>query len=295
MTSSLQSAIEGRLQPSLVAALFCAQSFSCGRTAEDPCSDSPPPTIDLPADLGGDVELLAELSVDEWVEVDADGERTTGGMLAANFADMTGFSEEKIDAIPFGEACVAEVGRHVIDSPPEPIAAGGVVFRGIPAGVITLQMGQSGLFEDELTEGPLFSEDGGEEVEVEVLLDPSDSAFPPFELKVKEPPSVEMRVIETASDGSLRVEWEPFSSTYFEIVLTAQTGDPNLPTNRLRCLTEDDGCQVIAADAIEWLLSQGADEATVRLKRHVLAHTAPAQGALAELDAMRTLEFRYDF
>ncbi len=44
---------------------------------------------------------------------------------------MSDYEDELIDAIPFGAACVGEVGLHVIVSKPVAVGGGDTVFTGI--------------------------------------------------------------------------------------------------------------------------------------------------------------------
>ena len=270
--------------------LVCLCLTGCDQEKIDTCEDAPPPLLEMPAELGEEVLTLAEISVDEWVEKSRDGKEDTGGMLAAYFADLTNLDEEKIPVVAFGEACVGEVGRHVIHESPRPLTAASVMFRGLMVGKRSLEKNDAGIFDVEIISGSIFSEEGGENVEVEVESAGGADSFQNFVLKVTIPPEIRLVNLEHNSDWTLDVEWEPATSSYFEITATALNDDPGLPKNRLKCLLEDDGCHVIPAEAMEWLLSQGSEEVTVILKRHVLAHDVPADGALAEIDVIRSME-----
>jgi hypothetical protein len=274
----------------LIAFLWLACSDS--DEGENACEDALPPEIYLPVDLEGEVELKAELSVDERVIVDENGEQVVIGMFQAYFSDLSNYEDELIDAIPFGAACVGEVGLHVIVSKPEEVGAGDTVFSGAVGGDITLVEGDDGKFDLELVRDRIFTEQGGEELQVSVSPLDQEPSFPGFDLDVIVPPEVTLNAINQRSDGSIEMDWEPADTSYFEIVMTSELEGSELPPNRLRCLVEDDGCQIIPADGVTWLMSYGTEDVSVRLKRHVLVHDAVATRDLAELDLARTLEFK---
>ncbi len=272
--------------------LWLACSDSEG--GDDTCVDVPSPNLYLPADLEGDVELKAELSVDERIITDENGEQVILGMFQAYFSDMSDYEDELIDAIPFGAACVGEVGLHVIVSKPVAVGGGDTVFTGITGGDIALTEDDDGTFDLELVRERIFTGQGGEELQVSVAPSDREPGFGDFDLRVTVPPEVTLNEITQLSDGSIQVDWEAADTTYFEIVMTAEAAGSELPANRLRCLVEDDGCHIISAGGIAWLLSQGANDVSVRLKRHVLVHDAITANNLAELDLERTLEFKFD-
>ncbi len=260
------------------------------KTEEDFCVDEPPPNIETPAGLGADANLAATLAVNEWV-ISRDDVESTQGLIRADFADFSEYEEEKIDAIPFSEACVGEVGQHVINNPPETMTAGQVIFRGLVIGERALEKSDAGVFQNEEVEGAVFTSEGGETILAEVNSSDDALSFPTFVAEVVVPPAIQLNVFDLQPDWSLDVEWEPADTTHFEIVMKAASTNPDMPSNRLRCLMADDGCYVIPAAAIEWLFSQGTEKATVLLKRHEMTYIAATNQALAKLEAMRSLEF----
>ncbi|MCP4606118.1 MAG: hypothetical protein GY847_37335 [Proteobacteria bacterium] len=275
----------------LLAWVFCFCSANT-ETDEDLCVDSLPPIVELPDELGGETVLYASLSADERIVENEDGDIETRGMLSAYFADLSDYEEEDIPAIPFGDACVGELGDHVINTKPKALDAGEVVFRGLVTEDTVLEEEDVGRFLG-LFDRSIFTREGGENVEVDVASLGSGSGFPGFQANVVTPPLVKLNDMNLLSDSSMEIDWEPADATYFEITMTATSVDSSLPSNRLICFLVDDGCHSISKEAIEWLLSQGTDEIKVRLKRHELMLMAVAKGVLVELDAMRSFEFRY--
>ncbi len=266
--------------------LFACTACNKEETSEDPCAETQEQESSLPVLL----ELVADLSVNEISESDDNGKRTTVGMLSAFFADFSNYNEETIHVVAFGEACVGEVGKRSMESKPEPLPVGEVVFKGLSTNDIALNRNDAGMFEPEPLEGTILSRKGGEEVVVTVSSETVASKFPDFSISALVPPSVELKDIQRRPDGSLKIEWEPADTPYFEIVLTATSSDPQAPLNKINCHLDDDGCHMIGPEAMDWLLS-GTNEVRARLKRHGLVHAPLAEGVLAEMDVMRSLEF----
>ncbi|MCP4676373.1 MAG: hypothetical protein GY854_12850 [Deltaproteobacteria bacterium] len=280
------------VNPAAVLALLAwLSSPSCKQQEEkDLCVDEPPPSVQLPQGLG-EVELQAALSIDEWVEKNEDDSLETGGMLRAHFVDMTSCAEESTPAIPFGEACFGIAGQPNDICDLERLEADAVVFKGLVDGDVALEKNDAGLFLPEGLPDAILSDEGGETLKVEVSSTSGETAFPAFDIEITAPPRVVMNRIEMTPNWSMEVEWEPADATFFEVVLKTTLPGEEQHSNRLRCLLADDGCHEIPAEGVEWLRSQGADEVNVLLKRHMLAHKAATSGALAELDATRSMEF----
>ncbi len=258
--------------------------------AKDLCLDEAPPEVPLPEGLGGEVERMAALSVDEWKEEQNDGSLETGGMLRAYFVDMSSCPEESTPAIPFGLACFGIAGQPDDSCDLERLEADAVVFKGLVDGDLTLEKIDAGPFLPEDLPGSIFSDKGGETLKAEVSSAGGESAFPAFNIEVVVPPEVVMNRIEMTPNWTIEVEWEPADATFFEVVLKTTSPGEERHSNRLRCLLADDGCHEIPADGVEWLRSEGADKINVLLKRYTLAHQVVEPGALAELDAMRSME-----
>jgi len=267
---------------------------ACVESEPDPCNDSPPPVIELPDDLDQDAPLLADLTVEEWVVSTPGSGEDEGAMLTAHFADFSDYDDELVDAIPFGEACVGIAGQHVINERPTMLTVDRVVFEGIPGGDEPLEMNDAGLFAPRIVSHQLFSASGGEVVIGRISSSPGEESFPKFRIEGTVPRIIEGATALVSTARDLELEWEPADSSFFEILVTTRSEDPNLPPNRLRCLTVDDGCAVIEAAALEWVLSGGAESVTLRLERHALAHLAARNDSLAELDLTRSYEFEFD-
>jgi hypothetical protein len=159
---------------------------------------------------------------------------------------------------------------------------------------VALVEDDTGKFDIEIVRERIFSGQGGEALRVSVSPLDLEPSFPGFDMAAIVPAEVALSGIDQLSDSSVVVEWQGADTTYFEIVMTAESDGSGLPPNRLRCLVQDDGCQIVPAEGIRWLLSNRAEAVTVRLKRHVLLHDAVGTRDLAELDLVRTLEFELE-
>jgi len=210
------------------------------------------------------------------------------------FFDMSGFEDEKIDALPFGAACFAEVGNHVILSPPRPISAEGVTFKLDGLADVSLERDSDDLFEVYIDSNSIMSTDGGDELSVFIEYDSGlADSFPAATLETTTPAAVTGYGLERITNGSLKVTWDKSESSYFEIVLQSYPSASG-PGGRLRCMLLDDGCHRIPSAGIEWLRAAGGPSVRMILKRHKIVHEVPQKDSLVELDIARSMELDLD-
>lgn len=292
----------------------------------NPCDDPSQLVIRAPDGIDGDPEQVAAVTVDELIsfndticadESDNDtdgaidcedddcaacascgggqpwcpGEAYASGLFSAVFADVSNLVEDTTPVLAFGPSCVARVG--------DPDPSEGLVVMDVEEVVFSSSVlgTQSLVPDDEGRVAPLempnvFSDSGGEIVSISVASSDGEIAFPDFTTELVVPPSINVVNIAEETDTSLLVEWVPSEASFMEIRLRTEPLNTTLPPNRIRCFfLEDDGCFVVPAIAMEWLTSQGVYDVSVRIERHSFDFVVASEIALAEIDAMRSIEF----
>jgi hypothetical protein len=260
----------------------------------DPCDDPSQLYIRSPAGVEKDPDHVASLSLDELAIIDENGKEEKSGMIKAVFADVSELVEDTTPVIAFGPSCVARVGDPEESEGSAPMQVDKVAFTSEVFGELSLEPDEEGRF-DPLLEDSFFSRKGGETVAVTVDSNNGESSFPGFSTKIVVPEAVEMETttIEEKLDTSLEIGWVPSDASFLEIKLrTEPPPNTSLPPNRIRCFfLEDDGCFLVPAAAMESLTSQGVYDITVRIERHSFEFAVASETALAEIDAIRSIEF----
>ena len=279
-----------------IGCLIATWAFSCADDKADPCLDEMPPEISMPELLDGLPSRVASVTIDQWSETDADDNTVEGTTVGASFANLTVLQNELSPAMPFGDACFAEIGEHVVSSQTEPIPAGAVQFEGLRGVIETLSRNSGGTFSPILFEESVLDPAGGEEITVDIEAAAEENSFPSGHATVTTPPLIELDRFEIDEKDGIRVNWVAGGGTYFEVIIRTEADPSNpdneLPFNRLRCILSDDGCHRIPTGALSWLLSNGAKELRVVLKRHQQHLEALDPETIIEFDVTRSLDFR---
>ena len=221
----------------VVTVIFCVlgcKEDSDTPEEEDPCDDPTSLTIEAPAEMTSEPTQVASLVLDELALIDDAGARDVSGLLSAVFADVTNYEEQTTLVSPFGPACVARVGEPDESTGLEPMVVDTVVFRSDVFGERSLTPDEEGRLAP-IVEETIFSSGGGETVEIQVSSTAGDMAFPSFNAGIVAPRDIGVPLVEENTDTSLRIEWTPSDASYMEIKLRAETPNPELPLNRLRC------------------------------------------------------------
>jgi len=273
-------------------ALRCADEVTPEQ--RDPCDDPDQLYLKSPPGVKAEPPLVASVSLDELTTIDENGEATVSSMIKAVFADVSELVEDTTPAIPFGRSCVARVGDPDESEGAAPMAVEKVAFTSEVFGELSLEPDEEGRI-DPLLEESFFSNKGGETVAIRVDSNKDTSSFPAFATRIVVPEAVKKKdiTIEERLDESLAIGWAPSDASFLEIKLrTEAPPNTSLPPNRIRCFfLEDDGCFVVPIAAMESLTSQGVYDITVRVERHSFDFAVASETALAEIDAIRSLEF----
>ncbi len=257
----------------------------------DPCEDASQLVIRAPSGVDDEPDQVASLTLDELAVVHPDGTQDVDCMLRAIFADVSNLVEDTTPVLAFGPSCVARIGDPDESEGLALMSVDDVAFQSAVLGEKRLAPDEEGRIPP-LMEDTIFSPKGGETVAITVSSGGGETSFPGFESSIVVPQRVEMTGVEANEDGSLTVGWVPSDASFLEIKLTTEAAAVGLPPNRIRCFfLEDDGCFVVPSIAMEWLTSQGVKDVTVRMERHSFDFAVASKIALAEIDALRSIEF----
>ena len=271
-------------------ALCCSLLLiGCGKETQkpDPCDQE---NAQAEMDTVADADLVADILYDELVEIADDETKEKSTVLSANFVDRSGY--EIVTAVtPLGDDCVGMVGRPTSTGDLIPLSVDSIVINSSVIGEFPLELDEFDTYFTGYT-GNFFSDAGGEKIKITVTSSGEDGTFPSFSGSLSAPPALVNAAAAVTPDGALKVEWSDGGSTYIELVLRASEASNEDVENRVRCFyLKDDGCFVVPFSAMEWLTSNGANKIKVRMERHTLKISKPADNAIAEIDAMRSIEF----
>jgi hypothetical protein len=263
-------------------------SLGCGGDGEevDPCSGDEQAEMETVPDA----DLIATIQYDELVEMSDEGNEDKSTILSGDFVDLSNY-ETVTDVTSFGEDCVGMLGRPGSTGEAVPLTVDTFVISSPIIGEETVEVDEHGTYFTGFS-GDFFSDEGGETITVTVSSSGESGTFPPFSDALTAPPALENATAAVTQNGTLKVEWQEGESTYVEIVLRSTDVTDETMVNRVRCFyLADDGCFVVPYSAVEWLTSNGVNKVKVRMERHTLKISKPADNAIAEIDAMRSIEF----
>ena len=257
-----------------------------GQSTEDPCEGNQQAEMDTAHEADKEAKIL----YDELVEIAEDASETKSTIIQANFVNTSNF-DINTDVMPFGDDCVGMLGRPTTTGETVPLTVESILIDSKSSGEYAIEEDEQGRYFIGLADD-FFSEAGGERITATITSQNGDENFPPFAESILAPAPLVNVTAAVTSSGSLKTEWPEGDSTYIEIVLRTIDANDEAGENRIRCFyLKDDGCIDIPAAAIDWLNMEGAERLKVRMERHTLKIANPAENAIVEIDAMRSIEF----
>lgn len=255
----------------------------------DPCNDTA--QIDIAA--VPDAALVGTITYDELIEIDDGGKESKSTVLLADFADMSDYDIET-KVTPFEHSCVGILGRPTTTGEPVLLNVESVSIKSSHIGSTTIEKNANDIYYTGY-EGNFYSKTGGEDITVDVTSSDDEEMFPAFKESVSAPAALENYSAAVTDNGTLMVEWTSGESSYLEVILRSIVDDDDTVENRVRCyFLADDGCFEVPYSAMAWLISGGANRIKVRMERHTSKISKPAQNAILEIDAVRSIEFDID-
>lgn len=238
--------------------------------------DGVPVIIDEDEDY--DTYYVASIGVYEWNQLTgADIGHTT--TTKANFEDFTNYQVQLADRLPFSEACFIYTSRQVTTGDHVPMGVDQVTIGGLAGGDLVMTPDPERI-PPEILPGRAFE---GGTVTIDVTSAGGALDFPAFsdELDVpeqvvikrlgkhKNPDIVSGPSLDITLERSepLQVVWEAGNGDYFEVKLIPGAGSPTA-WQKLRCITFDDGCLEIPAEAINHLARDEATNFNIKVERH---------------------------
>ncbi len=266
--------------------------------------DGVPTIIDDDADL--DTFWVARLGVGELDQITGPDPGHTS-LVQAFFNDFTDYRVQIADRQYFSDACFVYTSRQVTTGDPIPLNVTKVTVGGLLGGDLDLvPEGDPPKINPELIDGRAFS---GGQVSFSVESEDGATDFPAFTDELPAPAPVVItrlgdRDNPDMSQGPsinisidridpLEVRWEPGGGDYFEFKIVPGSGSDTKHI-KLRCITFDDGCLSVPADALVYLVPDKATNFQLKAERHNFVLHPIKQGdvtqAAALIDVSSTLE-----
>lgn len=240
--------------------------------------DGVPTIIDDDADL--DTFWVARLGVGELDQLTGPDPGHTS-LVQAFFNDFTNYRVQLADRQYFSDACFVYTSRQVTTGEPVALDVSQVTVGGLNGGELVLEpSGDPPKIGPELLDGRAFDAD---QVSFDVESAGGDTDFPAFsdELPAPDPviitrlgdrdnpdltqgPSINISIDRTEP---LEVHWVPGNGDYFEFKIIPGSGS-DTQYMKLRCITFDDGCLSVPADALVYLVPDKATNFQLKAERH---------------------------
>ena len=263
--------------------------FGCDEkeeSKEDPCRDTA--QLDLEEISGAD--LVGTVTYEEMIKIDDGGKQSKSTVLSADFADLSDY-DIVTKATPFEHSCVGILGRPTTTGEPVLLTVESINIESSHIGKTAIEKDANDTYYTGY-DGNFYTKAGGEEITADVTSSGDETMFPGFRESVSAPSALENYSAAVSDIGTLVVEWASGESTYLEVILRSIAESDDDLENRVRCyFLADDGCFEVPYLAMEWLKSGGAHRVKVRMERHMSKISTPAQNAIVEIDAVRSIEF----
>ncbi len=266
--------------------------------------DGVPNNID--EDIPPDVFWYARLGVGELNQLTGPDPGHTS-LVQAFFRDFTNYRVQDADRLPFSEACFVYTSLQVTTGEPIDLDVTRVTVGGLSGGDLVLEPeGDPPKISTQLIDGRAFA--GGP---VSFSVESGDGAtdFPAFtdELPAPDPvvitrlgdrehpdlsqgPSVNISIDRI---DPLEVRWKPGNGDYFEFKIVPGSGTDTKYV-KLRCITYDDGCLSVPADALVYLVPDEATNFQLKAERHNSVFHSVMDGdvtkAVVKIDVSSTIE-----
>ena len=240
--------------------------------------DGVPVIIDEDEDY--DTFYVASIGVYEWDQLTgADIGHTT--TAKAYFEDFTNYQVQLADRLFFSEACFIYTSRQVTTGDHVPMGVDQATIGGLAGGDLVMTPDQgTGRIPPEILPGRAFESDT---VTINVTSPGGALDFPAFSDELDVPDQVVIKRLGKHKDPDivsgpslditlersepLQVVWEAGNGDYFEVKLIPGAGSPTA-WQKLRCITYDDGCLEIPAEAINHLARDEATNFNIKVERH---------------------------
>jgi len=283
----------------LINACGSGQGGNCGEG-----NDGVPSIIDEDADL--DTFRVARLGVGELNQLRGPDEGHSS-LVQAFFNDFSEYQVQLADRLYFSDACWVYTSRQVTTGEPLPLAVDGVAVGGLVNGDLNLvPEGDPPTISPEILEGRAFTD---QDVTFDVTSGEGDGEFPSFTAQLPAPDPVVLTRLGDRPDPDLGagpsvnisvdrvdpllVKWQPGNGDYFEFKLVPGSGSDTKHA-KLRCITYDDGCLSVPAEAIVYLVVDKATNFQLKAERHnfelVSIKEEGQTKAAALIDVSSTLE-----
>jgi hypothetical protein len=228
-------------------------------------------------------------------------------LVQAFFSDFTDYRVQLADRKDFSEACFVYTSRQVTTGESVPLGVDKVTIGGLVGGDLEmLPSGDPPVIGTQVLPGRAFEADT---ITFEVESANGDSDFPAFTDSLATPDPIVLTQLGDRSDPDLglgpsigitidrteplRVEWVPGNGDYFEFKIYPGSGS-DTEYVKLRCLTYDDGCLSVPAEALVYLVPDLATNFQLKVERHNFALHSIKEGdqtkAAAILDVNSVLE-----
>jgi hypothetical protein len=228
-------------------------------------------------------------------------------LVQAFFSDFTDYMVQLADRNYYTNSCFAYTSRQVTTGTIETLGVNTVTFDGLVGGQLNLTAsGDPPTISPRVYPGSAFQDAS---IGIAVASDDGLTDFPSFTEQIAAP---EMPVVTQLGDRvdpdmgaglsidisidrtePLQVKWEPGSGDYIEVKIIPGSGSSTKHL-KVRCITYDDGCLEIPADAIQYLVPDEATNFQFKIERHnFVLHSikdGEATKAAALIDASSVLE-----
>jgi len=267
-----------KLKIFLAAALALAIA-SCGSSS--PCgeeNDGVPNIIDDETDL--DTFVVGRLGVGELNQITGtDPGHST--LIQAFFNDFSNYQVILADRVEFPPACMVYTSRPESSGEPIPLQVTRVVIEGLQGGPLNMEpAGDPPKIATQVITGRAFTASG-----VVFKVESTDGAnyFPPLQAELPPPEApvltqlgeftnpdltkgLKLGITADRTDP-LQVKWQPGNGNYIEVKLIPGRGSET-PWAKLRCITFDDGCLHIPAEAVAFMVQDKASDFQFKIERH---------------------------
>lgn len=266
--------------------------------------DGVPTIIDDDADLN--TFWVARLGVGELNQLTGPDPGHTS-LVQAFFSDFTDYRVQVADRQNFSDACFVYTSLQVTTGDPIPLNVTQVTVGGLAGGDLVLEpAGDPPKISPELIDGRAFA---GEAVSFTIESGAGATDFPAFSEELPAPDPVVItrlgdRENPDMSQGPsinisidridpLEVRWKPGGGDYFEFKIVPGSGTDTKYV-KLRCITYDDGCLSVPADALVYLVPDKATNFQLKAERHNFVLHPIKDGDLTQaaalIDVSSTLE-----
>ncbi|NOZ86991.1 MAG: hypothetical protein GXP49_12155 [Deltaproteobacteria bacterium] len=204
--------------------------------------------------------------------------------------------EGELDSCPKGFECTK--------SKSFPLEVNSVSFKGLKGGEVKLEPKENGNIEPRLINELAFQD--GNKIEIQVDSSEGQWSYPAFSMEMDVPEDVVMTrfdkitnpVLEESPSLNLAVDredplwisWVPGNGDYMVFTLTPKAGTET-PYGKLRCVTFDDGCLRVPAEALDHLALDKATNFKMKLDRHLNRIWSKKTGGTTDAAALVDLSF----